>query len=302
MKKMLVTGATSFIGTAFLRKATESGWQITAVVRRNSKKKEQIKSFSHVNIIELNMDEYSQLGEIIETIDCFVHLAWDGTRGSQREDSELQKLNYVHSLAAVISVINTGCKRIILAGSQAEYGKHNGIITEDMICRPNTEYGKYKLRLFEEVKKVCTQKNVLYIEPRIFSLYGPGDFKNTLIMDLIRKMQNNEPCDMTEGIQLWDYLYIDDAAEAILMLCNSECPAGAYNIASGDVRPLREYVKELYELLESKSPLSFGTVPYPCTGAVSIEPCITKIQNETGWRAKTTFSEGIKKMLVQCNR
>ena len=94
MKKMLVTGATSFIGTAFLRKATESGWQITAVVRRNSKKKEQIKSFSHVNIIELNMDEYSQLGEIIETIDCFVHLAWDGTRGSQREDSELQKLNY----------------------------------------------------------------------------------------------------------------------------------------------------------------------------------------------------------------
>lgn len=291
MKTLVITGATSFIGKAIIQEASD--FQIKAVVRRNSNKTDKLKQMPHVKIFELNMDEYSKLGETVGPADCYIHLAWNGTRGAERMDEILQQSNYVLGMQAIESMIAVGCQRVITAGSQAEYGNISGIITEEMPCVPNTMYGKYKFQLYENASQLCSRMSVAYKEPRIFSIYGPGDYENTLIMDLVRKLSRNEPCDLTAGTQKWDYLYISDAAKAILTLCTADCPDGAYNLASGDVRTLREYIEELYGILKSESTLNFGAIPYPKTGAVSIEPCIGKMKSLTGWQAEQKFADGI---------
>lgn len=295
MKKLVITGATSFIGQAIIQAASE--FQIIAVVRRGSKKADRIRLLENVEVVERNMDEYSGLGEITGPADCYIHLAWNGTRGADRMNEALQRSNFIYGMQAIESMISTGCKRVITAGSQAEYGNVNGLITEETKCVPNTMYGQYKLRLYEEVSKLCTQKKVSYKEPRIFSIYGPGDYENTLIMSLLRKLSSNEPCDLTAGTQKWDYLHISDAAKAIVTLCTADCPDGAYNLASGDVRTLREYIEELRRILKSNSVMNFGAVPYPETGAVSIEPCVSKLQALTGWHAEKSFQDGICEMV-----
>lgn len=291
MKKLVISGATSFIGRAIIQAGSE--FDITAVVRRNSDKTDVLRKMTNVKVVELNMDEYASLGDLVGTADCYIHLAWNGTRGLDRMDEAMQQSNYIYSMQAIESMLATGCKRIITAGSQAEYGNVEGLITEETQCIPNTSYGKYKLRMYESTAKLCLEKGVSYKEPRIFSLYGPGDYKNTLIMTLIAKLSQNESCDMTEAIQKWDYLYLDDAASAFIALSTADCPDGVYNLASGDVRMLRDYVEELYAILQSDSKLNFGAVPYPPTGAVSIEPCIQKIQSLIGWKAKVSFHDGI---------
>jgi nucleoside-diphosphate-sugar epimerase len=295
--KIIITGATSFIGERFVKVAVTKEWEVIAVIRKESNKKEHLKLLGVAEIIELNMDEYEHIGDLAGTCDCFIHFAWDGTRGAERANKELQYANYCNSVHAVESVIRAGCKRIITAGSQAEYGFCNGVIEETLQCDPNTQYGIYKFKLYETVKQLCTNNGIAYKEPRFFSLYGPGDYPKTLIMSMIENMRNDRPCELTQCVQKWDFLYIDDAIEAVVGLCEKECPDGAYNLGSGDVRELKDYVEELKCILHSDSVLHYGSIPYPETGMVSICPSIEKIRRELDWRANTSFCDGIRHCL-----
>lgn len=296
--KIVVTGATSFIGKAFVDVALEKGWEIVAVVRRNSPKAKAFEGVDNVSVAELNMDEYGKIAEAAGSFDCLAHFAWDGTRGAQRMDKELQQKNYENSVALIKAAIDSGCKRILTAGSQAEYGPQNGVITEQTECKPNTEYGVYKYKLFTTAGELCEKAGVSYKEPRFFSLYGPGDFEKTLIMSMIDNMRNNRRCELTECVQMWDFLYVKDAVRAVAALCELDCEDGAYNLGSGDVRELKAYVEELYSLLNSSSELVYGAVPYPETGMVSITPSVRKTQTLLNWKAEYSFADGIGEIIA----
>ncbi len=296
--KIVVTGATSFIGKAFVDVALEKGWEIVAVVRRNSPKAKAFEGVDNVSVAELNMDEYGKIAEAAGSFDCLAHFAWDGTRGAQRMDKELQQKNYENSVALIKAAIDSGCKRILTAGSQAEYGPQNGVITEQTECKPNTEYGVYKYKLFVTASELCEKAGVSYKEPRFFSLYGPGDFEKTLIMSMIDNMRNNRRCELTECVQMWDFLYVKDAVRAVAALCELDCEDGAYNLGSGDVRELKAYVEELYSLLNSSSELVYGAVPYPETGMVSITPSVRKTQTLLNWKAEYSFADGIGEIIA----
>lgn len=290
--RIAITGATSFIGRSLTRRLIDAGHDCVAVVRNCS-------SFSGIpgcNVKKVDMCDYAGIGKAIGNVDCLINLAWLGTRGSDRMDHEMQKKSYQYTVSAIESVLSTGCRLIMTAGSQAEYGKIDGVIKETDDARPNTEYGCYKLELFNKASDICRENDIRLVEPRFFSLYGPGDSEKTMIISMMRKMLNNESCPLTEAIQMWDFLYLDDAIDAILELIKEEKASGAFNFASGDVRRLRDYVEEMKNILRSESVLEFGAVPYPETGMVSIMADISKLKDATGWRAKTPFAVGIEEV------
>lgn len=292
--KIIITGANSFIGKRLVERIGKIGWEVVLVMRpgRSTDCLPQ-----GCQVLYLSMEEYNRLGTLAGPCDCFVHLAWNGTRGNTRMDRELQNSNTIHSLEAVQSMLAVGCGRVITAGSQAEYGPHAGSITEESVCEPNTEYGKAKLRFYESAASLCIQNGVQYKEPRIFSLYGSGDFSGTMIISTLENMLAGRPCQLTHGIQMWDFLYIDDAVEALTQLCWKSCPNGIYNFGSGDVRQLKDYVLEMARLTESRSDLQFGKVPYPETGMVSLWPDISKLKRELDWKPRVAFAEGIRTII-----
>ena len=292
--RFIVTGATGFIGRWLIKGIKESGHECTAIVR--SGQKEKCKAdllFAGVDIIELEMADYYKIGRILPDMDFLVNLAWDGSRGIDRMDADLQRKNYIFTMSAIQSMKNTDCKCIITAGSQAEYGNVRGKITERTNPVPNTEYGKYKLKLFEDASDFCESSHIKLIEPRYFSIYGPGDDERTMIVTILKKMLRNQDCDLTKSIQMWDFLYIEDAVEALIMLLSSNSNGGIYNFASGDCRHLTDFVEEMYSISRSSSKLNYGAITYPNTGMVSMEPDISKLVEATGWTAKTKFIDGI---------
>lgn len=291
--KAVVTGANSFIGQRMCRRLLQAGWQVTAVMRQPFELPEG------VTTLLMDMESYDHLGSISGGSDCFLHLAWNGTRGATRMDKALQEHNADCGIAAVRSMLAAGCKKIVTAGSQAEYGPHADIIDEHTECAPNTEYGKAKLLFYREALSLCTQAGAECVEPRFFSLYGPDDYAETMIMSILRDMLADRPCRLTQGIQMWDYLYIDDAVEALVELCGSKCPSGVYNFGSGDTRQLRDYVKEMERITGTKSELLFGAIPYPETGMVSLCPDISKLKRELNWKPKTSFSDGVRILISQ---
>lgn len=295
--KIAIAGASCFIGKRLVQVAVDKAWEVVAVVREGSREIPYLSSLANVSVVQCNMDDYGSLGSMTGAVDCFVYLTWDGTRGEARNDYERQKHNYDYGMLAVKSVLDAGCKRVITAGSQAEYGLNGVVITEDMECRPNTQYGIWKLKFFEDAMEMCSMAGVHLKEPRFFSLYGPDDYDKTLIISMIDNMLHNRRCEVTECVQMWDYLYIDDAIAALILLCEQDCADGAYNFGSGDTRRLRGYVEELKEILGSSSALAYGAVPYPPTGMVSIQPDIKKLRQETGWMPEISFRDGVRNIV-----
>lgn len=291
--KIAIAGASCFIGKRLVQASINKDWEVVAVVREGSREIPYLSSLPNVSVVQCNMDDYGSLGSMTGAVDCFVYLTWDGTRGDARNEYERQKHNYECGMAAVRSVLDAGCGRVITAGSQAEYGLNGVVITEDMECSPNTQYGIWKLKFFEDAMHMCRMTGVHLKEPRFFSLYGPDDYDKTLIISMIDNMLHNRRCEMTECVQMWDYLYIDDAIAALILLCEQDCADGAYNFGSGDTRRLKDYVEELKDILGSSSELVYGAVPYPPTGMVSIQPNLDKLKQEIGWTPDISFRNGV---------
>lgn len=293
--KVVITGAAGFAGSAFARRALAAGWETVLVTRPGHSG-----PWRESEVLAVPMEDYEALGKRTGGCDCFVHLAWAGTRGQQRANQELQAWNAFYSAKGVESMLRAGCGRVIITGSQAEYGPHGGRITEETECRPDTAYGKAKLRFFHEALGLCARNGAGCKELRVFSLFGPGDSPDTLVSSTLRNMRKNAPCRFTQGTQRWDYLYVSDAAEALFRSCIEECPEGCYNIASGDSRTLREYIEGMAEITGTKSPLLFGAIssePQP-----GLWPDISKARLALHWAPQITFEEGIRATLKALDR
>lgn len=294
MKKIIITGATSFIGVNLINELLKEEAEIYAVVRPDSSKIKRLPKSDKIRLIQLDMTDYDRLADYINRpCDCLIHLAWEGTRGNDRMDALVQTKSYQSAMDIIEEAIKLKCGTIISAGSQAEYGSYGYPITEDTQCNPNTEYGIYKLKFFRDAGDICRKNSLNFKEPRFFSLYGPGDYDDTMVIATLKKMLNNEICEFTESIQMWDFLFISDAVRGIIKLIDLDCPDGAYNFGSGNSKPLKSFIEEMYELTGSKSKLLFGALPYPKTGMVSITPIVEKLKSETGWMPEISFRDGI---------
>lgn len=293
MKKIVITGATSFIGTHLINELLNRNCLIYAIVRPNSGNIIRIPVDERIHVIELKMSDYNSISEYVESADLFYHFAWEGVRAPYRDDALLQYNNYVASVQAMQQAIKIGCKSFVGAGSQAEYGVGDGTYFETSQCSPVTEYGKEKLHACMELSEIACENNIHFVWTRIFSLYGKYDYQNSLVMSCIKKMRNNEDVPLTLCTQQWDYLYVEDAVRAISMLADVQVESGIYNVASGIHRPLHEFVEAIYQMTHSKSIIEFGAVPYGKSGAINLMPCVDKIA-QIGWKPIVGFEEGIR--------
>lgn len=251
-----------------------------------------------MEVVELELACLKELEQkICDTIDEFYHFAWDGIRGHDRENQLLQKKNYGSTMLALQVAKYLGATVFVGVGSQAEYGTVMRNVREEDRGNPETAYGQYKLKSCIAGARYACNNHIRFIWGRVFSAYGRYDAPNSLLSNCIEKMLQNKSIELTMCRQKWNYIYVDDVAEALIRLAEEQYASGVYNIASLDTRPLREYVVELRDILSSKSNLEFGIVPYGDHGQVGFEPCIEKLQDTLHWTPMTSFADGIRKML-----
>ena len=146
MKKVIITGATGMIGITLIEYLLKKNIEILAIIRKNSKRKNNLPGDKNLEIIECDLNELCNLNIKEKKYDTFYHLAWDGTFGESRNDLSLQNLNVKYTLDAVELANKLGCKTFVGAGSQAEYGRVDGMISSNTPANPENEYGKAKLK------------------------------------------------------------------------------------------------------------------------------------------------------------
>lgn len=302
--RVVVTGATSFIGAVTVRRLLEADHQVYAVVRPGSRHManllEQIpeESRRRVEQIALDLREIGRIsGFVLDgRMDAWVHIGWDGAGSDNRTKRDVQQENVQYALSAVQAAAGLGCRRFLFTGSQAEYGVCHELIGEETPCHPVSEYGKAKLDFYDQAKSLCKILKMEYIHTRIFSVYGPGDHPWSLVQSCLRTWQEGGIMKLGECTQKWNFLYIEDMAAALVCLL-TEGQAGVYNIAGKDTRILKDYIEEMYRLCGSRGSYLYGERPQNAEGPADLMPDISKICRETGWRPQTTFAEGIHETL-----
>lgn len=141
MKRAIITGATGMIGITLINYLLEKDIEILAIIRKNSRRKINLPNNKNLKIIECDLNELCKLDLEEKNYDTFYHFAWDGTFGEDRNNLYKQDLNIKYTLDAVELANKLGCKTFIGAGSQAEYGRVDGLISNNTPTNPENGYG-----------------------------------------------------------------------------------------------------------------------------------------------------------------
>lgn len=301
MERVIVTGPTGSIGLALITELVKHNIKVMAVCRPDSKRKNRIPKHSDITLVECGLENILELPQMIDKkVDVFYHFAWDGTFGNSRNDMELQNENIKYTLHAVRAAKALGCAKFVGAGSQAEYGRSNEILSPNTPTFPENGYGIAKLCAGQMSRLLCNQLGLEHIWTRILSVYGPYDGKNTMIMSTIYKLLKGEKPALTKGDQLWDYIYSEDAAKAFYLIGERGKNGETYCLGSGKARPLKEYIMELRDVIDSKLALGFGEVPYGEKQIMYLCSDINNLTRDTGFVPKTRFEDGIRKTIQWC--
>ena len=312
MKRIVITGATGTIGMALINKCIEQGIEAVALVNPDSTRIDRIPNDPKVKLIRCGLTDYDvsdgkSLGLASDTedgvyADALIHLAWRGTFGDDRNDRNLQDDNERYACSAARLAGRLGCKAFVGAGSQAEYGRVEGVLKADTACEPENEYGRAKYRTSKSTKNMCDELGIRHVWTRILSIYGPYDGEKTMIMSLIRQLLSGRKPSLTKGEQIWDYLYAEDAAMAMLMLADKGKNGGIYPIGSGIGRPLREYIEIIRDQINPDLLLGFGEVPYSEKQVMHLCADITDLTRDTGFTPAIDFEEGARRTIEWCRK
>lgn len=297
MKTVVITGAASFIGCYLIdeiRRKTD--YNIIAYTSKITKSFiERFINYNRIAIYELDMREYKSIGYHVAHCDYFIPLAWMGTEKEDRNNKEKNRFSKDANFLAVKELIKRGCSKVILIGSQAEYGNVIGEITEQCVCHPNLEYGKYKLELCNKTEDFCKESKVDFVEARLFSVYGFGDKDNKMIMRTINLMAEHKPVHLSSCTQIWDFLHVRDVASGIRMLMELNIENGYYNLGNEN-RVLKTYIEEIKNILNSKSLIQYKTENRTQPDVIFNS---NKIRLATGWKPEILFCDGIKEIYDQ---
>lgn len=304
--KIIVTGATGFIGKALCKELINAGHEIFAIIRPHSSRKESLKQEVNtwgknphkIQLLEMEMEELEQLSKKIGQADLFYHLAWNGSAGTDREDFEMQYKNIEYTAKAIKTAKECGCKKIIGAGSQAEYGVVKEIAKEEETNpHPFMMYGAAKLAAYQMGQVLAKQLEIPFIWPRIYSVYGVGENPGTLVNYVIDTLKKGDIPELSPCENMWNYIYITDCVRVLRLLGEKDVSEGIYHIASDDTRILKEFVEEIRDIVAPGSALHFGAKQSNPKRTFWLEPDTEKIKKIDRESEKVSFFQGITKKI-----
>ena len=297
MNKIIVTGATGCVGSAIVRRALAKGMEVTCIVHEGSKRLTNLPQDERVKIVECNLSNYNSLN-IDGQHDAFIHMAWEKTFGASRDDAEAQTRNIQYTLDACHLAKRCGCQVFVGAGSQAEYGLQTVDLTPDLPVNPESGYGIAKYAAGKLSAMLCKSLGIRQNWARILSVYGPNDGENTLISYVIRELKAGRSPELTKCEQIWDYLYADDAGDAILAIAEKGIDGKAYPLGSGKGRRLSEYIEDIRKVINPAIEVKYGAKDYYPHQPMHLVADIDDLEKDMGWMPSQKFYEGIKALVI----
>jgi nucleoside-diphosphate-sugar epimerase len=295
--RVVVTGAAGFIGSHLVRLLVAHGCLVTAVVRPASRSARLADVADRLMFTEGDLEDTRFCRELMETLapEVVFHLGWYSEPG-RWPDSPRHLDSLTGSLALLRAVGSSGCRRVVVGGTSVEYDTELGRVTEASPLRPPNLYGACKASLFLASERLARDQGWGFAQARIFNVYGPGEDERRLVPHVVRSLLQGEPCDLTSGKQVRDYLHVEDVASALLAIAASDVE-GAVNVASSRPVSVAALARAIAELLGRPELLRLGSRPDRIGDYKCLYADINILMGRIGWRQRYDLEAGLRQTI-----
>lgn len=291
--EVVVTGATGFVGHACVERLLRAGHRVHALSSRPGPT-----SLDHPDLTwhQIDLTQTPMVEDFMRetTASHLLHLAWRAVSGNiwSAPDND----DWVeHGRATIESFFRHGGRRVVGSGTCGEYDWSSGVCTEDETpLRPSTRYGEAKVRFWHLVRDLVREdagRSAAW--GRLFFLYGPREHPKRLVASVARALLRDEEAWCSHGLQVRDYLHVDEAADGLVTLLESDAE-GAFNIARGSPVSIREIVTTLGEIADKPHLVILGKIPAAPHEPPQIAADPSKTRRVVGWESSLPLAAGLE--------
>ena len=283
--RVLVTGASGFIGRSVLEPLRARGFEVHAASHGEPPVGADGCTWHQSDLLEVGSRR-----RLLEAVapTHLLHLAWYAVPGSFWTAPE----NFLWLEASLDLIAASREMRVVMAGSCAEYDwSRGGLCRENDICRPATPYGQAKLAL----QQALFQSGHDAAWGRIFFPFGPHEPPSRLVPSVVRALLKGQPARCSHGAQVRDFLYVEDLGDAFATLLDSRLQ-GPVNMASGEERSIRSLVEAIQSRLGGV--VRFGDLAAPDGEPARLAADATRLRKELGWKPRVGLEAGLDRSVA----
>jgi len=259
--KILITGATGFVGRYVVEEALRQGHSVIALARNKAKAK-SFSWFEKVSFLEFDIEKDEACIQLMGNPDAVIHLAWSGLP-NYRSLHHLE-INLPSSMRFIRSIISGGIKNLLVTGTCFEFGMQNGALSPNMPTLPDNSYGIAKDTLRKWIEKLHDEYEFTHQWIRIFYVYGEGQSDKSILSKLKQALDKSETVfNMSGGEQIRDYSPIETVASKIIGYIQNSEHSATRHCCNGNPISIRNLVENYLKENGKNIELNLGYYPYP---------------------------------------
>ncbi|MBE5883517.1 MAG: NAD(P)-dependent oxidoreductase [Lachnospiraceae bacterium] len=281
--RVIVLGSTGYLGSRVIKELISRNHQVLCLIRTNSNMQNLSDILDRVDTC-LVEDLPQKLEQMEEKYDVFFNAACRYAR-ADTHDAEIFEANMNVPLKTFLTCVQHGVNRHITVGT----GLPDEFNVYTVSKHEFATLGKWYCN-----RLAMNNRNIQFLNIELENYYGKDEPKERFLPSTIEKLKRDEPIMLTEGTQKRDFVYIDDVSSILVKLIEQYPTPGYVNIplGTGEGVAVRDVIKYLKEITNSKSELCFGAVPKRLYEPDSIADCT--VLQELGLYAQYDWKTGMK--------
>ena len=291
--RVLVTGATGFLGPHAVSALKSAGHDVIALARTGAKSPAQ--EFLAVDLLAPGAVAY--VADRAKA-DALLHLAWTTSHGIYWNDPANMSW-LAASLELVATLTEHGTRRICVAGTCFEYDwPVDGNCDEfDTSVVSHTLYDTTKDACRRVLTCLATEKRLSFAWARLFHLYGPAEHPDRLVSSICRSLVRGQTAPCSSGMMLRDFMDVRDAGAALAAITVSDV-VGPVNVGSGEITRVRDIAAALGELAGRSELIQVGALPDRPNDPPRITANTQRLSHEVGYLTSRSLKTGLTDALT----
>ena len=293
LQRVLITGATGFIGSHLTRKLVKEGFEVGIIKRKNSNLWRICDLINKLSIYDADLRNINKVSEVISHFkpDVIFHLVtYYAIEHKLQEISLMVDTNVLGTINLLEASKKFSVKLFVNTSSCFVYQESKNKLRENSKLIPLSLYALTKIQAEQACSFYTEKYGLRTITFRLFPPYGPADHERRLIPYTIKSFFEEKKLKLTTGKQRWDFVYVDDIINAYLKLLNKynlPITHEILNIGTGNAISVQEVISRTKEIIGSDIKLEWGVVPHRKNEVWFLCADINKAKDFLKWEPKT---------------
>jgi UDP-glucose 4-epimerase len=302
MRKVLITGASGFVGNNVARRLLGQGHEVHCILRRGTVRWRLDDILGDLKVHEVDLRDASSLQSAVDAVrpEWVFHLAAYGAYSSQTEVGRILETNFVGTVNLLHACLRTGFEVFVNTGSSSEYGFKGHAPRETDFPEPNSDYAVAKASATLFCGYIARSRRVRVPTLRLYSAYGPYEEPTRLIPTLVLQGLRKRLPPLVHPDIARDFVYIDDVVEAFLLAATvgEQEPAAIYNVGTGIQTTIEEVVDISRRLLNITEEPTWASMEDRIWDTGTWVADAGLIREKLGWRPSCSFEEGFGRTIT----